>query len=52
MTVDASLTLRAHAACRILVCDDSAADVTYLAGLLKSSGYTDVTALTDSRQAL
>ncbi len=47
-----SLTAFDHAGCRILVCDDSIADVRYLVSLLESFGYRDVVTLTDPRQVM
>ncbi len=46
------LTLSTHAGCRILVCDDSVADVRYLASLLESFGYRGIATLTDPRQVM
>jgi response regulator RpfG family c-di-GMP phosphodiesterase len=47
-----SLTPFDYAACRILVCDDSIADVRYLASLLESFGYRGVATVTDPRQVM
>lgn len=41
-----------HSKCRILVCDDSTVDTTYLAHLLERLGYADVISLSDSRQVM
>ena len=48
----ASLAISDHAACRILVCADSSAGVSQLAGLLQSLGYLAVTSLAQPEQAL
>lgn len=47
-----NLRFSEHVNCRILVCDDSAADVAYLSMRLKSIGYVHVTGVTDPREAL
>ena len=47
-----SLTPFDHATCRILVCDDSIADVRYLVSLLESFGYRGVATVTDPRQVM
>jgi response regulator RpfG family c-di-GMP phosphodiesterase len=47
-----SLTPFDHAACRILVCDDSIADVRYLVSLLESFGYRGIATVNDPRQVM
>lgn len=41
-----------HGACRILVCDDSIADVRYLVSLLESFGYRGIATVTDPREVM
>jgi response regulator RpfG family c-di-GMP phosphodiesterase len=51
-TTHKSLTSFDHAGCRILVCDDSIADVRYLVSLLESFGYRGIATVTDPRQVM